>query len=77
MMKKFIFAAIVLTAQLCSAAETFRVVDGDSLERGGERIRLLDIDAPEFLQNVMTATDGNTAAVLKPQSLCVLWYGRE
>lgn len=56
MMNKFIFAAIVLTAQLCPAAETFRVVDGDSLERGGERIRLLDIDAPEFLQKCY---DGN------------------
>lgn len=32
------------------AAENLKVVDGDSLENGEERIRILDIDAPEFLQ---------------------------
>ena len=31
-------------------ASGFVVVDGDSLEYQGERIRILDIDAPEFLQ---------------------------
>lgn len=32
------------------AAENLKVVDGDSLENGEERIRILNIDAPEYKQ---------------------------
>ena len=32
------------------ASERYKVVDGDSLEQGRLRIRLIDIDAPEFFQ---------------------------
>lgn len=31
-------------------AKAFKVVDGDSLETGDERIRILNIDAPEYMQ---------------------------
>ena len=31
-------------------AESFKVVDGDSLEAGSERIRINNIDAPEYMQ---------------------------
>lgn len=37
------------------AAENLKVVDGDSLENGEERIRILNIDAPEFLQKCYDA----------------------
>ena len=33
-----------------SAVEKYRAVDGDSLEKGTLRIRLIDIDAPELFQ---------------------------
>lgn len=42
--------AMLVAAEVCLAADGFKVVDGDSLEKGAERIRLLDIDAPEYLQ---------------------------
>ena len=32
------------------ALEKYKVVDGDSLEQGRKRIRLIDIDAPELFQ---------------------------
>ncbi|MBQ9235619.1 MAG: thermonuclease family protein [Alphaproteobacteria bacterium] len=37
------------------AAENYRVVDGDSLEKGTLRIRLEGIDAPEYLQDCYDA----------------------
>lgn len=49
-MRKFVFLIILVLASNCWAANGFVVVDGDSLEYQGERIRILDIDAPEFLQ---------------------------
>ena len=45
-----LFLGIYLSYYACRAAEYY-VVDGDSLEYGTERIRLIDIDAPEFLQS--------------------------
>lgn len=55
-MNKFVFAALLLVASVCQAASGFVVVDGDSLEYQGERIRILDIDAPEFLQKCYDAS---------------------
>jgi len=39
-----------------ASAEFVKVVDGDSLEIGARRVRLLEIDAPEFKQYCFTAT---------------------
>lgn len=39
------------------AAENFKIVDGDSLERGAERIRILNIDAPEYTQRCYDANN--------------------
>ena len=47
-------AALVLTATGAAAAPdgaAWRVVDGDTLDLAGERIRLFGIDAPEFGQS--------------------------
>jgi len=41
------FAAFGLTVALASQAAPVRVVDGDTLGLGGERVRLYGIDAPE------------------------------
>ena len=51
-MHKILYLAIILFfAALNSAkSEEFKVVDGDSLEIGEQRIRLDGIDAPEFMQ---------------------------
>ena len=54
-MKKMIFAMCVFGAVLAKtenlfADEKYKVVDGDSLEYGYLRIRLIDIDAPELFQ---------------------------
>ena len=54
-MKKMIFAMCVFGAVLAKtenlfAGEKYKVVDGDSLEYGYLRIRLIDIDAPELFQ---------------------------
>ncbi len=56
-MHKVLFVAVVLCAcWLWQSAEAkFVVVDGDSLENNGERIRLQGIDAPEFLQKCYDA----------------------
>ena len=50
MLKKIFFAAVLLTAASVYAADGINVVDGDSLEVGNERLRLMNIDAPEFFQ---------------------------
>ena len=53
-MKKFVFLIIALViAELTStvASSEIKVVDGDSLELKGRRIRLIGIDAPEYTQN--------------------------
>ena len=55
-MKKLIFAAFLLWANVCAAEVV--VKDGDSLEVDGVRVRLDGIDAPEFLQ---TCEDKNGA----------------
>ncbi len=49
-MNRFVWVVLLLGVSVCQAAGGFVVVDGDSLEYQGERIRILDIDAPEFLQ---------------------------
>ena len=53
--RKIVFTLIVLGGVFCKtealfAADRYKVVDGDSLEKGNVRIRLIDIDAPELLQ---------------------------
>ncbi len=53
-MKKFITLIIALilaeVATQTIASSTITVVDGDSLEINGRRIRLIGIDAPEYMQ---------------------------
>lgn len=46
---------IMMEASL--AAGDYKVVDGDSLEKGNVRIRLLDIDAPELFQDCYDEND--------------------
>ena len=49
-MKKYLLP-ILLILSFCSVSEAeYKAVDGDSLERGIERIRLKGIDAPELYQ---------------------------
>ncbi len=56
-MRRFLFGVVVLC--ICCfgsrADAKFVVVDGDSLEYNGERIRLQGIDAPEFMQKCYDA----------------------
>lgn len=62
-MKRIVnFSYIVVMALMAIAgylkvasAEFVKIVDGDSLEIGTRRIRLLEIDAPEFKQYCFTA----------------------
>ena len=52
-MKKLIFliiGAVVTIIFTANGSDNYKVVDGDSLEQGTVRIRLIGIDAPEFLQ---------------------------
>jgi len=53
MKKIFIFIGIAILAAIFAPEGhgVYKVVDGDSLERGSVRIRLNGIDAPEYLQN--------------------------
>ena len=46
----FLSAISVVGYWAVASAEYVKVVDGDSLEIGGRRIRLLEIDAPEYKQ---------------------------
>jgi endonuclease YncB( thermonuclease family) len=48
-MRPFVPALIILLA-FPAFADTARVIDGDTLEWKGERVRLLGIDAPEMKQ---------------------------
>lgn len=60
MLKNIMAVVVILGACIClaaedynkgqSKAESFNVVDGDSLGLNGERIRILNIDAPEYKQ---------------------------
>jgi endonuclease YncB( thermonuclease family) len=43
-------ALFIVSAKVLHAQESYKVVDGDSLEYGSIRIRLIDIDAPELFQ---------------------------
>ncbi len=58
-MKKIIAFVLLICAYVAysvNAENNFYVVDGDSLERGQERIRLQGIDAPELFQECYDAT---------------------
>ena len=46
----FIVGLLLIKSAELFAVDKYRVVDGDSLEKGNVRIRLIDIDAPEFYQ---------------------------
>ena len=55
MLKKVFYVFCVLGVLIYKtedlfAIDKYRVVDGDSLEKGNVRIRLIDIDAPELFQ---------------------------
>lgn len=58
--KGLLFAALIIAIEYltsekniitANAEEKIKVVDGDSLEIGGRRIRLLGIDSPEYRQS--------------------------
>lgn len=53
-MKKIVFLALLIAGILIFSAnggDNYKVIDGDSLEQGTRRIRLIGVDAPEYLQN--------------------------
>jgi len=51
----FLFCAIALSAPLAAdVSGTLRVVDGDTFEVSGEKVRLFGIDAPEHAQTCVT-----------------------
>lgn len=55
LMDKIIFVSVMamclmICANCFAASIKYKVIDGDSLERGRSRIRLIDIDAPELFQ---------------------------
>ncbi len=56
-MKNFIYTSslilILSLVSLCFASSDIIVVDGDSLEIGSRKIRLVGIDAPEYLQTCL------------------------
>ncbi|MSU89422.1 thermonuclease family protein [Rhodobacteraceae bacterium 2CG4] len=55
-MRKFVLAcALALATALPAAAQQVRVIDGDTFEMDGRRIRLLNIDAPEIGQTCRDA----------------------
>lgn len=49
-MKKIALFLILIVITAVCASEGYKVIDGDSLERGVVRIRLEGIDAPEYMQ---------------------------
>lgn len=56
MFRKMLWAVLLLAASVVYAAGGINVVDGDSLEVGNERLRLMNIDAPEFFQKCYDAS---------------------
>ena len=58
-MIRFALVLSILLAAQASAGELVRVIDGDTLKMGSDRIRLWGIDAPESRQK---CRDGNGAA---------------
>ena len=46
----FVVGLLLIKSAELFAIDKYKVVDGDSLEQGKIRIRLIDIDAPEFYQ---------------------------
>lgn len=46
----FVFGILISITEELLAVYKYKVVDGDSLEQGNVRIRLVDIDAPELFQ---------------------------
>ena len=47
---KYLFVVLFFVAFSSATAAEYKAVDGDSLVRGDERIRLKGIDAPELYQ---------------------------
>jgi endonuclease YncB( thermonuclease family) len=70
--RKHLFALIVIVAMPCGAqlshAASVRVADGDTIELGGQRIRLQGIDAPELHQDCRDAAGRNWACGRRAQS---------
>jgi endonuclease YncB( thermonuclease family) len=68
---KLVAMAIFAIASSAANAEAIvgraTVIDGDTLEIHGERIRILDIDAPESRQTC-TASDG-TEMAMRPEGI--------
>lgn len=60
-MKKYFFMLFFVLFALNAPAQNIKVVDGDSLEIDGKRIRLNGIDAPEYKQKCKNAA-GKTYA---------------
>lgn len=54
---KILWFVVAFFSASCCFASDYSVVDGDSLEKGRERLRILDIDAPEFLQKCADASN--------------------
>ena len=50
-MKKLLAALFVLVASAASAAPNIRIIDGDTIAVGHERIRILSIDTPETFRS--------------------------
>ena len=71
-------AAVLLgsPAQAESVSGTPRVIDGDTLEVAGTRIRLYGVDAPESKQSCQRKNGQEyRCGVLRP--LCPSWRGRD
>jgi endonuclease YncB( thermonuclease family) len=73
--RKFIFALVLLPlaallagSLAVSHAQPLRVADGDTIELGGQRIRLNGIDAPELHQECRDASGRNWACGRRARS---------
>lgn len=70
--KQIFAAALVLLSTAASAADV-RVIDGDTFDINGTRVRLWGIDAPEMRQ---TCTNGYQAGIQASATLTALLSGR-
>ncbi|BBE74331.1 thermonuclease family protein [Oharaeibacter diazotrophicus] len=79
-----LFAAGVATAITSTPGETLRIVDGDTVALGRERIRLESIDAPERSRphcraeaEAATAASERLAELLDVETVTIARHGRD
>lgn len=73
----FLLAMVAVGAHAASLTGTARVIDGDTIEVAGQRVRLAGIDAPERDQPYGQESSDRLAQMVEGEEVRVDWYKKD